>query len=93
MSAPVEQQQQQQPVPAAPAAAPAQGAGPIDHNDMNDWMNRFNEVLSKSGEHINQKSPEDSREWHSSFFGCFDPIDLCTCFGLTHAFSNQTDPL
>jgi len=82
MSAPPQTQQ-------APAG---HNNGPIDHNDMQDWMERFNGVLSKSGEHLNEKSPEDSREWHNSFFGCLDPIDLClitycvpcVTFGKTH---------
>jgi hypothetical protein len=67
MSAPMDQNQ-----------APVKSSGPIDHTDMQDWMERFNGVLSKSGEHINEKSPEDSREWNNSFFGCLDPIDTCT---------------
>jgi hypothetical protein len=71
MSAPMDQP--------AGQAAPVKSSGPIDHTDMQDWMDRFNGVLSKSGEHINEKSPEDSREWNNSFFGCLDPIDLCTC--------------
>jgi len=72
--------------------APVKSSGPIDHTDMQDWMERFNGALSKSGEHIHEKSPEDSREWNSSFFGCLDPIDTClitycvpcVTFGKTH---------
>jgi hypothetical protein len=70
MSAPPQTQQ-------APATT-TNNSGPIDHTDMQDWMERFNGALAKSGDHLNEKSPEDSREWHNAFFGCFDPIDLCT---------------
>jgi hypothetical protein len=58
-------------------AAPAKSGGAIDAHDVEDWKNRFNEVLSKPSEHINSKSPEDSREWNFGFWGCCNPIDLC----------------
>ncbi|KAF4966387.1 hypothetical protein FSARC_5896 [Fusarium sarcochroum] len=76
-------------------ATPAQNAhnnGPIDHNDLNEWKDRFNDVLARPSEHVNSKSPETSQPWQNGFFGCFSPIDLCaiTCcvpcvtFGKTH---------
>lgn len=76
-------------------ATPAQNAnnnGPIDHNDLNEWKDRFNDVLARPSEHVNSKSPESSQPWHNAFFGCFAPIDTCliTCcvpcvtFGKTH---------
>ncbi|KAK1705626.1 hypothetical protein CaCOL14_007256 [Colletotrichum acutatum] len=75
------------------AQANTHNNGPIDHNDLNEWKGRFNDVLARPSEHINSKShPETSRPWHNSFFSCFSPIDLCaiTCcvpcvtFGKTH---------
>lgn len=81
---------------AAPAPAPAQtnthNSGPIDHNDLEEWKSRFNDVLARPSEHVNSKSPETSQPWQNSFFGCFSPISLCaiTCcvpcvtFGKTH---------
>ncbi|CAF3614597.1 unnamed protein product [Fusarium graminearum] len=81
---------------AAPAPAPAQtnthNSGPIDHNDLEEWRSRFNDVLARPSEHVNSKSPETSQPWQNSFFGCFSPISLCaiTCcvpcvtFGKTH---------
>ena len=82
MAAPQQQQQQQQ----------QPSNGPINDRDMEDWKNRFNEVLAKPSEHINQKSPEDAGAWNASFCGCFDPIDTClitwclpcVTFGKTH---------
>ncbi|CAF3639578.1 unnamed protein product [Fusarium graminearum] len=80
----------------APAPAPAQtnthNNGPIDHNDLEEWKSRFNDVLARPSEHVNSKSPETSQPWQNSFFGCFSPISLCaiTCcvpcvtFGKTH---------
>lgn len=80
----------------APAPAPAQTSthnnGPIDHNDLEEWKGRFNDVLARPSEHVNSKSPETSQPWQNSFFGCFSPISLCaiTCcvpcvtFGKTH---------
>ncbi|CAG1985159.1 unnamed protein product [Fusarium graminearum] len=81
---------------AAPAPAPAQtnthNSGPIDHNDLEEWRSRFNDVLARPSEHVNSKSPETSQPWQNSFFGCFSPISICaiTCcvpcvtFGKTH---------
>ncbi len=75
------------------APAPAQNPNsPINDKDVDDWKNRFNEVLAKPGEHINSKSPEGAQEWTTPFFGCFSPIDLClmtwcvpcVTFGKTH---------
>ncbi|KAG8676385.1 hypothetical protein FPOAC1_002388 [Fusarium poae] len=77
---------------AAPVQKNAQNNGPIDHNDLNEWKGRFNDVLARPSEHVNSKSPETSQPWQNSFFGCFSPISLCaiTCcvpcvtFGKTH---------
>lgn len=81
---------------AAPASAPAPTAqpsnGPINDRDVEDWKNRFNEVLAKPSEHVNSKSPESAQPWGSAFFGCFNPIDTClmtwclpcVTFGKTH---------
>ncbi|ORY66186.1 PLAC8 family-domain-containing protein [Pseudomassariella vexata] len=74
-------------------AASAQNSnGPISDEDINDWKNRFNEVLAKPNDHVNSKSPEGSQPWTNSLFGCFNPIDLClmtwclpcVTFGKTH---------
>jgi hypothetical protein len=69
--------------PQAPNGAPAATVakpGPIDNRDVDDWKNRFNEVLAKPGDVINSSAPADAREYQSSFFGCFNPIDTCkTC--------------
>jgi hypothetical protein len=61
----------------APPTTVANNSGPIDNHDVNDWKNRFNEVLAKPGDVINSSSPADAREYQSSFFGCFNPIDTC----------------
>jgi len=76
-------------------AAPQQTSnptGPINDKDVEDWKNRINVVLSKPGEVVNSKSPEDAQSWNASFFGCLNPIDLClmtyclpcVTFGKTH---------
>ncbi|KAH7178171.1 PLAC8 family-domain-containing protein [Fusarium sp. MPI-SDFR-AT-0072] len=75
-----------------PAQTNAHNNGPIDHNDLNEWKDRFNDVLARPSEHVNSKSPESSQPWQNSFFGCFSPVSLCaiTCcvpcvtFGKTH---------
>jgi hypothetical protein len=64
------------------ATSPAQptkqaGTGGIDKADIEDWKQRFTEVLDKPAEHIKSKSPETSREWHDQLFGCFTPVDTC----------------
>ncbi|EXJ72048.1 uncharacterized protein A1O5_04551 [Cladophialophora psammophila CBS 110553] len=77
------------------APAPAQ-AGVIDQNDVNDWVKRFNEALADSTT-VTAPAAQDARPWHSSFFGCFAPIDTCfiTCcvpcvtFGKTHHRSRK----
>jgi Cys-rich protein (TIGR01571 family) len=66
--------------------------GPLDDQDVNDWKNRFNEVLARPSEHMNSKSPEGSQSWYSQFFGCLTPVDTCLItwclpcitFGKTH---------
>ncbi len=66
--------------------------GPLDDKDVDHWKTRINDVLARPGEHVNSKSAEDSQSWNSTFFGCFDPIDLClmtycvpcVTFGKTH---------
>jgi len=87
----------------APVAAPANtttvsagpagsGSGAVDDKDVEHWKTKINAVLSKPGDHINSKSPEGSQSWHSGFFECFNPIDLClltyclpcVTFGKTH---------
>ncbi|SPO05136.1 related to DUF614 domain protein [Cephalotrichum gorgonifer] len=73
------------------AQAPAQ-PGPIDNKDVQEWTERFNQVLAQPGEVINSKSPEDSQPWYSGLFSCFNPIDTClitwclpcVTFGKTH---------
>ena len=78
---------------AAPAPAPQQAKpSPINDQDVEDWKKRFNDVLAKPGEHVHSKSPDTAQPWHSSFFGCFSPIDTCLVtwclpcitFGKTH---------
>ncbi|RYO74287.1 hypothetical protein DL766_007016 [Monosporascus sp. MC13-8B] len=64
----------------------------IDNRDVEDWKNRFNEVLAKPGDVVNSRSPADAQPWYASFFGCFNPVDLClmtwclpcVTFGKTH---------
>ncbi|KAL2207925.1 PLAC8 family protein [Sarocladium strictum] len=66
--------------------------GPINDQDVNDWKNRFNDVLARPSEHLNSRSNEGAQSWFSSFFSCFSPVDTCliTCcvpcvtFGKTH---------
>ncbi|KAJ9138401.1 PLAC8 family-domain-containing protein [Pleurostoma richardsiae] len=74
-------------------SAPAQTSnGPINDRDVEDWKNRVNAVLAKPGDVVNSRSPESAQSWTTSFFGCFDPIDLClmtwclpcVTFGKTH---------
>jgi len=62
---------------AAQAPPAANNSGPIDNKDVDDWKNRFNEVLGDASGTLNHTSPEDAREWNASFFGCLDPIDKC----------------
>jgi len=77
---------------AAPAPAAQASTGPVNDKDVEDWKQRINDVLAKPSEHLNSKSPENALPWHESFFGCFDPIDLClityclpcVTFGKTH---------
>lgn len=74
------------------ATATTNASGPIDNADIEEWKNRFNEVLAKPKEHIDSKSPATSQSWTNSLFGCFSPIDLCcmtwclpcVTFGKTH---------
>ncbi|KAG8409294.1 hypothetical protein J3459_017601 [Metarhizium acridum] len=82
-----------QPAPTpAPAATQPANNGPIDQADLDDWKNRFNHVLSRSGEVVNSKSPESAQSWAAGFFDCFSPIDTClityclpcVTFGKTH---------
>ncbi|KAK8927955.1 Protein PLANT CADMIUM RESISTANCE 2 [Metarhizium anisopliae] len=82
-----------QPAPTpAPAAAQPANNGPVDQADLDDWKNRFNHVLSRSGEVVNSKSPESAQSWAAGFFDCFNPIDTClityclpcVTFGKTH---------
>jgi len=86
----------------APAPAPVQApasttttatahAGTINHDDINDWKQRFNEVLSKP-EAFTAPGAAGAGAWHNGFFDCFNPIDTCliTCccpcvtFGKAH---------
>jgi Cys-rich protein (TIGR01571 family) len=68
------------------------GSGAVDDKDVEHWKTKINAVLSKPGEYVNSKSPEGSQAWHSGFFECFNPIDLCLLtyclpcitFGKTH---------
>jgi len=82
MSAPMEQAPNGQAPVAAPAAAPAaaNGTGPINDRDVEDWKNRFNHVLGNAGETVNSKSAADAQPWTNSFFGCCSPIDTCMEF-------------
>lgn len=74
------------------ATSPAQptkqaGTGCIDDADVEDWKQRFTEVLDKPAEHIKSKSPETSREWHNQLFSCFTPVDTCKTPIPSHALS------
>lgn len=75
---------------AAPVAAPVQApvqssapahSSPISNDDLNRWKDRFNDVLSRPGDHINSKSPAGASKWATSLFDCFSPLDTCliTC--------------
>jgi hypothetical protein len=52
-------------------------AGLIDDKDVDHWKQKFTELLAKPGEHLESKSPETAREYHSGLFECFMPIDTC----------------
>ena len=64
----------------------------INDKYVAEWKERFNDVLARPGEHINQRSPEGAQSWSEAFFGCCSPIDLClityclpcVTFGKTH---------
>ncbi|KAK3991473.1 PLAC8 family-domain-containing protein [Cladorrhinum sp. PSN332] len=78
------------PAPAAAAAAPKQG--PISDADVNEWKNRFNEVMARPSEHLNSKSPADAQPWTNNFWHFFNPLETClmtwcvpcVVFGRTH---------
>ncbi len=69
MDAPIDQ-------PVASPPAPAK-QGPIDNHDVADWKNRFNHTLGNASDVINSKSGVDAQDWHSGFFSCCTPIDIC----------------
>ncbi|RFU73942.1 hypothetical protein TARUN_8323 [Trichoderma arundinaceum] len=86
----------------APVQAPVQSsapanAGAINDADVNHWKDRFNDVLSRPGEHINSRSPAGAASWTTHLFDCFNPIDTCliTCcvpcvtFGKIHHRINK----
>ncbi|KAI1817953.1 PLAC8-domain-containing protein [Poronia punctata] len=64
----------------------------INPNDVEDWKDRFNQVLAQPADYLNSSSPETARSWHNGFFDCFNPIDTClvtwflpcVTFGKTH---------
>ncbi|KAL6887939.1 PLAC8 domain-containing protein [Trichoderma evansii] len=95
---------------AAPVAAPVQApvqssapahSSPISNDDVNHWKDRFNDVLSRPGDHINSRSPAGASQWSSSLFDCFSPIETCllACylpcivFGRTHHRVNKSGKL
>jgi hypothetical protein len=51
-------------------------AGPINHDDVQDWTKRFNETMANTATITGPAHP-DAQPWSQSFFGCFAPIDLC----------------
>jgi hypothetical protein len=65
-------------------AAPVQptnqqaSAGLIDDKDVEHWKQKFSDLLAKPSEHLESKSPETAREFHTGLFECFTPIDTCT---------------
>ncbi|KAI0391360.1 PLAC8 family-domain-containing protein [Xylariaceae sp. FL0594] len=67
-------------------------SGPISNDDIDDWKNRFNEVLAQPGAWVNNRSPDTARPWHAGLFECFSPLDTClvtwclpcVTFGKTH---------
>lgn len=73
------------------AQQPAQ-KGPIDNDEVQEWIGRANDVLAQPGEVLNSKSADDAQPWYSNLFGCFSPVDLClttwclpcVTFGKTH---------
>jgi len=82
MSAPAPQQQQ--------AGSSSQGV--LNDSDVNEWKDRFNDVLLQAGDVVKYKSPPGAQPWHEAFCGCLNPIDLCcityclpcVTFGKTH---------
>ncbi|CAK7218113.1 hypothetical protein SCUCBS95973_003379 [Sporothrix curviconia] len=64
----------------------------VNDKDVAEWKDRFNDVLARPADHINQRSPEGAQSWSEAFFGCCSPIDLClmtyclpcVTFGKTH---------
>ncbi|TWU72636.1 hypothetical protein ED733_000703 [Metarhizium rileyi] len=74
-------------------AAPQKTVPVTTHQvDVDDWKNRFNDVLSRAGEVVHSKAPEGAQAWLAGFFDCFNPIDTClvtyclpcVTFGKTH---------
>ena len=53
-------------------------AGLIDDKDVEHWKQKFSDLLAKPSEHLESKSAETAREYHSGLFGCFSQIDTCT---------------
>jgi len=51
--------------------------GLIDNKDVDHWKQKFSELFAKPSEHLESKSAETAREYHSGLFGCFAPIDTC----------------
>lgn len=58
------------------------GQGVIDQHDVNEWVGRFKDVAAKP-EIVTASAPATASPWHTSLFGCFDPIDTCMFARLT----------
>lgn len=92
MSAPVQQQpvydvhqgnQQMAVAPGAPTnhattttAAGAGAAHPGQHDDVQDWMTRLQGALNNP-ETVTAPTSAGAQPWHTEFFSCFSPIDIC----------------
>lgn len=62
---------------AAPAQTNQASAGLIDDKDVEHWKQKFSDLLAKPSEHLESKSAETARDYHSGLFECFMPIDTC----------------
>lgn len=74
----------------APAATSAQANnGPINDKDINHWKTRVNDLIHTSGK--SEAAVANPKPWHESVFGCFTPVDSCTCHPNTPKINPQTD--
>lgn len=83
--------QTQTPYEAHVAPAGTTSVSAVHKDDVADWVERLNQVLAKP-ELVTAPTGANAQPWHTKFFECFKPIDLCliTCcvpcvtFGKNH---------